>query len=170
MIKKVERNNNQGYICDRPNWKFDVSWLSKINWMQHPASHVATMAQLLSQNKKQLREPNFLPPDPPILVCLCMHTYTSDIHVTPLLKILVMGLYTHAVQVQYAWIHVNPCRSMLNNQTLESNKLCSVVNAYCKRPFSAAKCNGVSWHLFSALTWISLSPQNQRKLLLYGGE
>ena len=57
---------------------------------------------------------------------------------------------------------------MLNNQILEPIKFCSIVDAYCKRPFSAAKCNGVSLRLFTALTWISLSPQIQRKLALYG--
>ena len=33
-----------------------------------------------------------MPPDPPSLACLCMHTYTFDTHVTPLLKFLAMGL------------------------------------------------------------------------------
>ena len=31
-------------------------------------------------------------PDLPSLECLCMHTFTSDTHVTPLLKILATGL------------------------------------------------------------------------------
>ena len=33
-----------------------------------------------------------MPPDLPSLLFLCMHTYTSDTHVTPLLKILAMSL------------------------------------------------------------------------------
>ena len=34
-----------------------------------------------------------MPPDPPSLACLCMHTFTSrDTHVTPLLKIMATGL------------------------------------------------------------------------------
>ena len=31
-------------------------------------------------------------PDPPCLASLCMYTYTANIHVTPLIKILGMGL------------------------------------------------------------------------------
>ena len=56
---------------------FDVSWLSKImytwtakNWIQYSASHVAytaTTALLLSKNG--------IPPDPPSLAWLCMHTH-----------------------------------------------------------------------------------------------
>ena len=33
-----------------------------------------------------------MPPDPPSLTCLCMYKYTSEIHITPILKILVTGL------------------------------------------------------------------------------
>ena len=33
-----------------------------------------------------------MPPDPPSLACLYMHTYTPDTYVTPLLKILATGL------------------------------------------------------------------------------
>ena len=64
------------------------------------ASHVATTALFLSQNglRSNLRESNSkkswgsMPPDPPSLSYLCMYTYTSHIHVTPLLKILATGL------------------------------------------------------------------------------
>ena len=77
------------------------TWTAK-NWMQCSASHVATTTLLLSQNglRSNLRAPNLkkkmhwgsMPPDPPSLSCLCMYTYTSYIHVTPLLKILATGL------------------------------------------------------------------------------
>ena len=62
--------------------------------MQYSMNHVATTALLLSQNglRSDLRASNFLwgsmPPDPPSLACLCK----SDIHVTPLLKVLATGL------------------------------------------------------------------------------
>ena len=81
------------------------TWTAK-NWMQCSVSHVATMALHLSQNglRSNLRASNLKKfswgstnPDPPSLSCfICMCTYTSNIHVTPLLKILAIGLcYTH---------------------------------------------------------------------------
>lgn len=42
----------------------------------------------------------------------------------------------------------------------------SVFIAYCKCPSLAAQCKGVSWFLFSALTWTALSVKNQP---LYSG-
>ena len=74
-------------------------WTAK-NWIQYSASHVAytaTTALLLSQNdlRSDLRASDFwgsMPPDPSSLAWLYMHTYTSNTHVTPLAKILAMGL------------------------------------------------------------------------------
>ena len=72
------------------------TWTAK-NRMQYSASQVASMAVLLFQNvlRSNLRTSNFLkiswgsmPPDPPSYACLCK----LHIHVTPLLKILPMGL------------------------------------------------------------------------------
>ena len=64
--------------------------------MQYSASHVATMALLLSQNGLRNIPLKFfcgsMPPDPLSLACLCMHTFASDTHITTLLKILATGL------------------------------------------------------------------------------
>ena len=70
---------------------------------------IATTALLLSQNglRRNLRATSFknllreYPPDPSSLACLhayaCMHAYTSDIHVTPHLKILATDLLTKLI-------------------------------------------------------------------------
>ena len=71
------------------------------NWMQYSADHVATTALLLSQNglRSNLRASmlqNLLGEHttrPPYFVCLYMHTCTSHIYVTPLLKILATVLH-----------------------------------------------------------------------------
>ena len=70
--------------------------------MQYSASHVATMALVLSQNglRSNLRVSNFgkfsvgaCPQTNLVLhAYACMYTYTSDTHATPVLKILAMGL------------------------------------------------------------------------------
>ena len=64
--------------------------------MQYSVSHVhvATTALLLSQNgnSEHVIFWGSLPPDPPSLACLCMHTYKLEIQVTPLLTLLATGL------------------------------------------------------------------------------
>ena len=72
--------------------------------MQYPVSHVYsyTTALVLSQMASEAISEHLIskislgehaPHTPPYsLVCLCMHTYTSDNHETPLLKILATDL------------------------------------------------------------------------------
>ena len=56
-----------------------------------------------------------MPPDPPSLTCLCMHTYTSDTHVTPLLKILATGLHPFHFfcKVNFTYVHLQIWRFWL---------------------------------------------------------
>ena len=46
-----------------------------------------------------------MPPDPPSLPCLCMHTYTSDTNVTPLLKNLATGLIQYLLDCMHVPTH-----------------------------------------------------------------
>ena len=89
------------YIFFCGNCWLSNRYMDSQNWMEYSASNVAPTALLLSQNglrpiSEHLISKNFLgehAPRSPSLVCLCMHTYTSDTHVTPLLAILATSLY-----------------------------------------------------------------------------
>ena len=80
------------------------TWTAK-NWMQYSTSHVATTPLVLSQMASEVISEHLISkiswgsmhPDHPRLACISMHTYTSVIHVTPLLKILATGLVCMAL-------------------------------------------------------------------------
>ena len=57
-----------------------------------------------------------MPPDPPGLACLCMHTIASDTHVTPLPKTLATGVFTHSFQPRAKL----PMFQQINNEAHES--------------------------------------------------
>ena len=82
--------------------KWPYIWTGK-NWMHYSVDHVGIIVPLLSQNglRSNLRASNFKKfsegacPTPPSLACfscLWMRICRSEIHVTPLLKILARGL------------------------------------------------------------------------------
>ena len=90
-------------------WKFDVSWLSKLMHMDCPklnaivfesCSYYSSASVPKWPLQKQSQGIKFLnfsggacSQTPPSLACLCMHTYSSDTHVIPLLINVATGLY-----------------------------------------------------------------------------
>ena len=76
------------------SWKFEVSWLTnayvdsqKLDAVLHVPCNYYSSAAVPKWPRSNLTASNLIswgsmPSDPPSLACLCMHTYTSDTHIT----------------------------------------------------------------------------------------
>ena len=120
--------------------------------MQYSTSHVAIL-WLCSYPKWQsqsIKFPNIslgggIPPDPPSLTCLCMHTCTSDTNITLILKILATGLGYKPKLVTRVRISLKNYQE--HPQHLQSHKTMAVNNAQCNYLWVIALL-----HSFSTLT------------------